>query len=335
MRVFVGYRPRWPGLRAQALQVFASSHALASRGHEVTVCFHGAAPYGWFGQPPLPTLRLVRLPAGGTAASLAVRAHLMRWARRGPGVVLAREKRLADLAQRLTPHPVVVEAHEVDSLQGRRALFGLERRVLGRAAGLITNCEGVATWLGHLHPLPNVVRVVHNAGPPPVPHVGGEGVVYAGSLLAEKDLETVARAAPSLGGVTLLGAHDAGRIATLQRLARGRLVVRGGVAPAQLLHVLARFDVGLVPAGTGWFGRELTSPLKGFSYRSAGLRLVGARTPALRRAFGAALETYPPDDPDALVAAVARARTRRATEQPIRTWADRAREVEEVLCAVT
>ena len=277
MRVFVLYRPRWPSLRAQALQVFQSAHALAQRGVHVTVAHHpgGGDPYAWMGLPPLPTLELIPLPGGGTAASLAFRAHLLRWARR-PGVLLAREKKLADLARRWLPaHPLVLEAHEVDSLQGRDTL-ALERRVLDHASALVCNCEGVARGLAWLHDLPDRVRVLHNAGPPPVRRARGEGVVLAGSLLPEKDVETVARAAPAIGGVTVLGPSTAERRRELQGLASGALDFREGVRPADLPTTLARYEVGLVPLGTRWFGRELTSPLKAFSYRSAGLSIVGA-----------------------------------------------------------
>lgn len=337
MRVFVGYRPVWPGVRAQALQVFQSAHALASRGHEVTVCFH-ARPgdvHAWFGLPRLDGLRLIPLPAGGTASSLAVRAELLHWSQ-GGGVVLAREKRLAAFAQRWTDVPVVVEAHEVDSLQGRRHLLDLERRVFRDAAAVITNCEGVLAGLVWMHDLPSIRRVVHNAGPALCPGPGGGGVVYAGSLLADKDLETVARAAPAVGGLTLFGAHDSRRLGELQRLARGTLVVRGPVAPAHMVRTLGRYDVGLVSVGDGWFGRELTSPLKAFTYRSAGLPVVATNTPALQRALGAGrFASYEPGDVEGLVHAVQLARrTPERFRATVRTWAARAAEVESVLQAV-
>ncbi|MCA9568670.1 MAG: glycosyltransferase, partial [Myxococcales bacterium] len=250
--MFVLYRPRWPSLRAQALQVFQSAHALARLGVEVTVAYHpgDGDPYAWFGSTPVDGLHLVPLPSGGTAASLAFRVHVARWARR-PGVFLAREKKLADRVLRAFPrHPVVLEAHEVDSLQGRDTL-ALERRVLAGVRALLCNCEGVRSGLAWMHDLPPVVRVVHNAGPPPLRLARGQGTVYAGSLLAEKDLETLARAAPDLGGVTLLGDHEPARLAGLQDLARGALDVRGGVSPAVLLPTLAQFEVGLLPLGTG------------------------------------------------------------------------------------
>lgn len=328
------YRPRWPSLRAQALQVFHSAHALAARGVDVTVAYHPGEGdlYGFFGLPPLPTLNLLRLPRSGTAASLAFRGHVLAWARR-PGVFLAREKRLAAWVLRRVPRrPVVLEAHEVDSLQGRPTL-ALERLVLSRAAGLLCNCEGVRNGLAWMHDLPAVVRVVHNASRPPVRRPRGHGVVYAGSLLTEKDVETVARAAPALGGVTLLGPHEPARLAALQRLADGALALQGPVPPVRLLEVLSRFEVGLVPLGRGWFGSELTSPLKAFSYRAAGVAVVGARSPALRRALGDGFAPYRRGSPEDLVAAVARARAdwERQRALPVRTWEARAAEVQALL----
>lgn len=339
MRVFVLYRPRWPSLRAQALQVFHAAHALASTGVDVTVAYHPGEgdPYAWFGLPPLPDLHLVQLPVRGTAATVAFRAEVVRWARRGPGVFLAREKKLADEAQRYLRLPVVLEAHEVDSLLGRPHLFALERRVLRRAAGLITNCEGVMNGLSWGHDLPAVRRVVHNASRPPIRRERGKGVVYAGSLLAEKDLETVARAAPRVGGITLLGDHPPERLRALDALARGALVHGGGVRPRELLETLAGFEVALLPEGNGRFGREMTSPLKAFSYRAAGLPVVGADTPAVRRALGEAFVPYTVGSVDGLVAGIQTARTRwdALRAYPVRTWAHRAQEVLGVLRAVT
>lgn len=348
MRALVLARPRLPSLRAQSVQIVHAAHALASRGVEVTLCHEdgGMDALTPYGLAPLPTLRLIRLPADGTAASLAFRAHVA-WAARRVDVVLARGARYAASFVRAFPRvPLVFEAHEVGSIEqlgrsdGELAL-GLERRVLNGARALICNCEGVRDALGWLHRLPALTAVVHNASAPRrLPAVDGRGFAYAGSLIPGKDLDTLARAAPALGGVTVFGAHSEHRFAALQALASGALVRGGPVDPQALPDRLAAFRTLILPLGDGWFGRELTSPLKAFAYLAAGVPFVGADTPALHRAAPGAFLPYRSGDRGALVDAARRVaddeplRARLLANARPRTWEARAAEVHAVLDAV-
>ncbi|MEZ4321037.1 MAG: glycosyltransferase [Myxococcota bacterium] len=345
-----------PSLRAQSIQVVSSLHALAERGRRVRLWFRptGGDPLAPYGLAPHPNLELCALPASRTLGSLVFRADLARWAseHRGTGVFLARSKRYARFATRVAPHvPLVLEAHEVDSLQHARTdgmrFAALERVVLDRAAGLITNCEGVLEGLSWMHRLPPVTRVVHNAWlPGPDTPASGSGLALAGSLLGTKDPTTVARAARRLGPITVYGPEDP-RFPGLVAESRSRpdgpcppALVRGGpVDPKDLVDTLRRHEILILPLGRGWFGDAFTSPLKAFAYQAARVPFVGADTPALRRAAPGAFEPYEPGDVDGLVEAVESlrdpaVRARRLAASTPRTWAQRAAEVDEVLDAV-
>jgi len=330
------YIPELPSLRAQSIQVVSSAHALARRGRRVRLWYRatGADPLAPYGLASHPRLELCALPPSKTLASVCFRADILRWARvhRGRGVFLARSKRYARYALKRAPQiPLVMEAHEVDSIQRARtdgaSLAVLESEVLGGAAALIANCEGVMEGLSWMHRLPENRRVVHNAWLPGAPPTGpGSGVALAGSLLEGKDPSTVARAGRELGGVTVYGPSE---------VRWEGLVWGGSVAPRDLVAVLQQHAVLVLPLGRGWFGERFTSPLKAFSYAATGRPIVGADTPALRAALGSAFEPYQPGDPGSLVAAVRRVLGGEARPAPPqRTWDQRAAEVDEVLDAI-
>ncbi len=341
--VFVLFGVALPSLRAQSIQVVNAAHALARRGVEVHLAYHPGqapdpSPLGIYGLEPHPKLVLRALPRQRTPASLGFRAAAWRFARQhgAHGVFLARSKRYARWASRLGV-PVVLEAHEVDSLQhadGRR-FAGLERQVLGSCAGLITNCEGVRNGLAWMHDLPAVTRVIHNAwspappaAPAPPAKSEGSGIAFAGSLLPTKDPHTLAAAGRQLGGITAYGTFD-------EPLPHG-LIDGGPVQPRHLVARLRTHRTLVLPLGNGWFGTELTSPLKAFAYAMSGVPFVGADTPALHRAAPGAFEPYQPGDVQSLVMAIRRLdvpgirAARKAAMQP-RTWDDRAAEVHDVL----
>lgn len=344
MRVLVLYRPRVPTLRAQAIQVVHAAHALAARGHAVTLLADRAstgdaeaalAAYG-LDRPPRLDLRIAPT-AWPPGAGAWFRAQVWAWGR-SPGVVLARAKRYV----RRVPAgiPVVIEAHEVDSaLAAERGedpapTLALERAVYARAAAVIANCEGTLARLGATVPLPPLRRVIHNATradrvvprrPSPAPTVG-----YTGSPRAYKGLATVYRslsAWPSGVALHLVGEPPA-------EPPPPGVVVRGPVAYGDLPAVLAGFHVLLLPLDDGLFGRELTSPLKLWDYLATGIPIVAADLPTVRAIAGDRPHYYQPGDPASLAAAVARALAAGTSPPLLRTWADRAAEVEAVLAEV-
>src|SRR6187455_2065321 len=119
------YRPKVPTARAQSVQVVRMAHAMAARGHAVTLCVDPAdasdpaAILAWYGLEPVDGLRIVVLPRAGTLASVAFRGVVAGWLarHRRTGVVYARSKRYAREVLRVPGVRVVIEAHEVDSVQ--------------------------------------------------------------------------------------------------------------------------------------------------------------------------------------------------------------------------
>ncbi len=345
------YRPTAPSTRAQSIQVVSAAHAQASLGHRVELCVEGAAGLepaeilASYGLAPVEGLRLVRLPASRSAASLLYRARFLRFVARtgGAGVVLARRKRHAAQALRRLGgrFHLLLEAHEVDSALAAAAgrdpepELRLEREVLRGARGVVCNADGTLRVLREAHPwLPPAV-VLHNgarSGLPP--HPDGLGIGVVGSVRPYKDPRTVAAAAAlARTPVVWVGAdrdHD-----DLRLRSAGRLVLEPPVPPSAVPARLARFRALLVPLSPGLFGEALTSPLKLWDALASGLPVVAADTPAVRAAAGDAFLPYRPGDPASLAAALDRAcedealrsRLVAAAAARARTWGRRAREL--------
>lgn len=339
------YRPTVPSARAQAVQVVHMAHAMAATGRPVTLFVEPAhdavtadTVLDWYGLTPLSTLRLHVLRGGRTAASLAFRAHVHAWvARHGSrGVVYARSKRYAHWLP--TKARLVLEVHEVESLQlvesGRDSsdMRRLEAAVIGRAVGVVANAPGTLELLSAVHRLP-LSLVSHNAT-----HVdrvveadsGASGAAYIGSVHALKDLPTLARAAALAEiPVTVVGPGDASE---LEQIGQGWLRATGPVPYRSVPRVMSSYRALVVPLSDGLFGRRLTSPLKVWDARAAGIPLVGADLPALHSAIPGAFLPYRPGDAPSLAWAL-----RQAVDDPptrrwlgralVRTWGQRAAEI--------
>lgn len=349
------YRPTAPSVRAQSIQVVHAAHAMACRGHRVTLAVQSAGGrpsarevLAFYGLQPVGNLRLTVLPAGNTAASVVHRLLFARWVSRtrGRGVAIARSKRYAAQAVRWAGgrFRLVLEVHEVDSAQEAERggdpgpLRALEARVLAAADAVVANAPGTLALLRETHPdLPPAVAL-HNATHPSrvrSPEGPGEGIGYVGSFRQVKDLQTLARAAARTGEpVHLVGAEGA---EVLQPLAQGRLRVEPALPHAAVPDRLARFRALVLPLGSGLFGERLTSPLKLWDYLASGVPIVGADTPALHDAAPGAFLAYPPGDPAALARALDRIcvdealRQRVLAARRVRTWAERAAELEAFL----
>jgi hypothetical protein len=263
--------------KAQAVQVVHAAHALAGRGVRVTLLAASARVLDDHGLAALPTLT-VRAIGRGTPASLRLRAALLTT----PGTVLVREPRYADLARRLG-RAYVYEAHDAVG-------DALEARVLAGARGVFANTAGTLAALG----VPG--HVLANASS--VPRWGGSGVGIGvvGSVRPYKDPETVARAAPRVGGITWVGPGTD----TLPAAVHARPPVPRREVPA----LLASFATLLLPLSPGRFGDTLTSPLKLWDALASGVPLVAADTPAVRAVAEGAYVPYVPGDADSLVAAL-------------------------------
>lgn len=346
MRLLHLYRPRLPSLRAQAIQILHTCHALAARGHAVTVL----ADRGEFGDgraatpaeiladfgldhPPGLDLR-VAPTAWRPGAGLWFRWQVWRWCR-GPGLVYARAKRYVPLIPARLP--LVIEAHEVDSRLDAEAgrdparSLGLERQALGRACGVVANCEGTLSLLEEAHPalaLPR--RVIHNATradrqvqrqPAPEILVG-----YTGSPRAYKGLAAVFGSLPEWppGAILeMVGGAPPG--------APPQIRARPGVPYKALPAELARYHALLLPLEDNLFGRCLTSPLKLWDYLATGVPVVAADLPTTRAIGGDRLFYYDPRRPGSIAEALRRALDAGSAPPLLRTWAERAAEIEAFL----
>lgn len=342
MRVLHLYRPALPGVRAQTVQVIHTCDALARRGHRVTLLADragdgdAAAQLATFGLTPAPGFDLRLAPVEWRpGASLWFRAQVRAWAAEGPGLVYAREKKYVALVPAHVP--VVIEAHEAEvpiaeeaggDVAGARAL---EAAAFGRAAGVVTNCGGTLRALEASVPaLPTRRRVIHNATrgdravtsrPDPGPIVG-----YTGSPKLYKGLQTVFGSLerwPAGARLRMVGGAPPETPPAVE--------VRPAVAYGALPAELARCAALLLPLDDNLFGRSLTSPLKLWDYLATGIPIVAADLPTVREIAGDRPHYYRPGDPVGLADAVARALAAGTSPPLVRTWDDRARDVEAFL----
>lgn len=324
-----------------------TAHALAARGHEVTLLADRAPGVGerslasWgLDHPPTLDFRVAPLswPPG---AGAWFRWQVVLWADRPSRdkVVYAREMKYVQLCPR--PMPVVFEAHDnarmvaQDRGEEPGPVEALERATLARSAALVANCGGTMAALEEDYgpALPRWRTVIHNATradravsrqPLPVPTVG-----YAGSPRAYKGLQTVFDSLPGWpAGVRLamVGGAPSGVPPEVQ--------VQPAVPYGDLPAVLAGFHALLLPLDDNLFGRRLTSPLKLWDYLATGIPVVAANLPTVREIAGERPHYYQPGNPQSLAQAVARALAAGRADPLLRTWDDRAAEVEGVLQAV-
>jgi hypothetical protein len=356
MRVLHLYRPRLPGIRAQAIQVVHVCEALARAGHTVTLLADRgpgattpAAALLALGLTPHPGLDLRIAPVTQPGlAGLWFRAAVAAWMAGPPGLILARDKRrlVAAVGPRCR-HAVALETHELDSAlvadrgEDPAPVRALEAAALARADLLVANCGGtLAAWEDAWGPrLPAARGVLHNAIAPsrarPVPQETARVVRGAGSLRAMKGIGPALRAAADAGlSVEWIGGDDA------ERAALGALPAAVRLLPAcpypAVPDALATARVLLVPLQDNRFGRALTSPLKVWDALATPRPIVAPDLPTLREIAaltGAPLHLHPPGDAAALAAAVRAAAAAPPRPAVVRTWDTRQAELARVLAA--
>lgn len=204
---------------------------------------------------------------------------------------------------------------------------GAERvavEALTAACAVVCVSEAVAGWARSLSLRPESVHVEPNgvdtdrvrpSGRPPAPATGSTFTVgFVGTLRpwhgAELLVDAVARLATADPTWRLLLVGDGPTADALRARAAdagvpGALQLTGALPPAAVPAQLARMDVGVAPypAGEAYF-----SPLKVFEYLAAGLPVVATGVGQLPAVLGGTPPLgvlVPPDDVDALAAALA------------------------------
>lgn len=351
MKILHVYRPVVPATRAQSVQVVHTCHALAERGHEVTLLADRAdlpaaiaaglpgvdpcdptsalAAYG-LDLPPTFDLRICPT-TWKPGASAWFRWNLSRW--KGD-IAYVRAKRYVE---RLPAElPFVIEAHEVDSAQAEEKGEdpgpdrALEAAVFSKARGVVANCEGTLSLLEELHALPMRRVVIHNAtradrvvarAPSEVPTVG-----YTGSPKAYKGLSTVMASMSMWPEGVILELCGGSPEGTLPPNVVSLPPIPYGALPARL----AEYHALILPLDDNLFGRRLTSPLKAWDYLATGIPVAAADLPTIRHILPSA-SFYRPGDPADLARAVAAALRAPPPPRRLRTWAERAQEIEAFL----
>jgi hypothetical protein len=339
------YRPTLPSSRAQSIQILHSAHALSMLGHRVQLVaerpdgFQGGAAevLSFYGLPAAPTLELKLLRGGRTRVSIQYRALLAAFVlkARGRAVLVSRSKKQAVEARRVYGKGVriVLETHELDSaLAAERGepsgeWTRLESEAVAAADVLVANAPGTLELWTERYTLPPAI-FLHNATRADRvrrPREDAAGVGYVGSSRAYKDRASVLELARcSEHSITWVGAEED---AALQ--GSGLNVVEA-VPHGEVPDLLAGFRVLLLPLSPGVFGEKLCSPLKLWDYMAAGVPIVGADLPSLRRAAPGAFVPYRAGDSASLVQAVSAAYTDEALRQQVLqacflyTWTQRA-----------
>lgn len=354
LRVLSLYRPALPGLRAQTIQVIHAAHALAARGHAVTLMADrglgglesAAEALASFGLAPLPTLDLQIAPSGHPGlAGLWYRARVLAWALGPPGVVVARDRRrLVAALPWLRRHRIALEVHGLGSAlalemgEPTGAHLRVERRAAKAASCMLANCEGtLAAWEdAHGELLSGPRGVVHNAtspsrrrearAPSPVLRV-------VGSLRGYKGLDLLVRAAPLLPcPLEMVGGSEA-ELRALGALPPG-VMARRPVPYVEVPDLLADSAALILPLADNLFGARLTSPLKLWDYLATAAPVVAPDLPSVRAIAArvpAPLHLFRPGDPEDLAATVRRALAAPPRAPFVRSWAERAAEVEALI----
>jgi glycosyltransferase involved in cell wall biosynthesis len=238
---------RFPLERANGIQIFETCHALASRGHRVTLLVRDDTrrprrdPFEFYGLPAIATLRVERLPMAGPYAlrriayMVAAVWHAWRW-NWARGCVLTRDLGVASAVLRLpvmSRPKLVYESHGFapvfartmpELVQGKVAgghakierLFRREERIWLGADGYVTTTGVLATELRtrfgdrpSLVTMSNGVRLPANRVRTPTSNAGPTVVGYAGHFYRWKGVDVLVEALGQLQDVhaLIIGGH--------------------------------------------------------------------------------------------------------------------------------
>ena len=247
MRILYLADIRFPLERANGIQSMETCHALAARGHEVTLVVRPDShvpprdPFVFYGLPRIPQLRIEIAPLTGppTARRMGYLTFTIGRAagRARQDLIFTRDLGLASLLLRLPSSfraPVVYEAHTIaadaakalpDLLTGAPAapaaklerLARRDARVWRAADGYVTITAGLAQELERrfgarprIAVVPDGVRATDSRSPTPDPRSPIFTIGYAGHLYPWKGVDLVVEAVAALPDTRALivGGHD-------------------------------------------------------------------------------------------------------------------------------
>lgn len=246
MRILYFADVRFPLERANGIQTMETCHALAERGHDVTLAVRpdtqqpARDPFEYYGLPRGPRLRIERAPVSGpaTARRFGYLAFALGRAL-GKGradIIMTRDLGLAALLVKMPGSlraPVVYESHgyapdvatalpalvataKAPSAAKVKRLGAREAQVWRGADGYVTITQGLRAELierfgdrAHVAVVPDGVRLTHRAIDLEQP--AANVVAYAGHLYAWKGVDVLLEALAQVPGATglIIGGHAA------------------------------------------------------------------------------------------------------------------------------
>jgi glycosyltransferase involved in cell wall biosynthesis len=283
--------------------------------------------------PPLPW-QLVRSPTSPLEPLVALTVNKL-----APDIVFSPMQTMGSWGRRyrlvLTVHDLIYYRNRTPPREfsaGIRALWRLyhlswwpQRMLLNRSDGVVTVSETTAALIEEHRLTRRPVSVVPNAAdtvadavaPTPAPRTApaSKRLVYMGSFMPYKNVDTLVRAASALPGYELhllsrVGDAERARLTALAPQAH--LVFHNGVSDEEYVRILSSATALVTTSLDEGFGIPLVEAM------SLGIPVVVSDIPIFREIGGDAASYVSARDPDALAAAV------RNLERP-GEWADRSR----------
>ena len=335
VRILYVYRPVFPSYRAQHIQTLHSAVALAQRGHEVTI-FANPDPTKPWNPPSIPSLHIEFSPFNQPGlSSLWFQWKCIRWLQGPSGWIIARDKRRLLRLTKFIPgrHRIALESHEVDSLHNPHLDWrSIEADLLRRITVLICNCGGTQQlWQQEHHPLPPTF-VVHNATSLSSPASCSITPIIRsfGSHHDYKAADWLAGAVPTLPfDIEVFGSWNS----TVPPPAN--LTINAPVSAQQFATMIHSSQALLLCLGDNIFGQYLSSPLKLWDYLASDRPIIAPSLASVQEIINKMQATginyYQPNDTEDFLHACQSAFHAPARVPSIRTWEDRALEVERIL----
>lgn len=383
---------RFPIERANGVQTMATCHALAARGHDVTLVVRPDSttpardPFVFYDLQPVAGLHLhyVTTATGArTRRIFFLLAAMKIVASQSDALVYTRDLGLASFLLQIPSvrRPrVIYESHGVSvtvneemprllgnpglktSHRKRLRLNRQERRVWRRAPAYVTITRALEGELTkrygrrvNVFVVPDGARDADSAAPAALrqpPSADGMPIAaYAGHLYPWKGVDVFVRALAITRGVRglIVGGHpgeaDRERVEALARElgVMSRLEITGLVPPGDVERHLRSAAMLVLPNSMSAISDRYTSPLKLFEYMRLGRPIIASNLAAIREVLtdGKTALLVPPDDPEALAAALVRVGSDLALAAalgvaarglaPEYTWARRAERLEAAL----